>query len=239
MDVYRSKIGFAELVFFTAALWTLFFVVTVQVKANQQADSLQKKEAAVVVKSDHAQVEKPKPLAIVPEVSGLVSSEPCSSCEADGKKAIGTQPHLDLRQSIIADIPLLFTKEQFIAAPANENKSDNEEADKRENIDEDLAHTFVATAYCIKNYTACGVMTRAGIVAADPAVLPLGSIVRIEAGKYSGLYRVLDTGPGVRGKRLDIFVSCRREAINFGRRKIKLAIVRRGWGGQQAANLGE
>jgi len=82
-------------------------------------------------------------------------------------------------------------------------------------------------------------MARTGIVAADPAVLPLGSIIRIEAGNYSGVYRVLDTGPGVRGKRLDIFVSCRREAINFGRRKIKLAIVRRGWGDESATSIGE
>jgi len=112
MDIYRSKIGFAPLVFFTAALWTLFFVVTV--KASQQADISQKQEAAAVVKSDHAQAEKPKPLAIVPDTSGLVSTESCSSCDATDNKTNGTQPHLDLRQSIIADIPLLFTTNSLL-----------------------------------------------------------------------------------------------------------------------------
>src|SRR5437868_1822052 len=50
---------------------------------------------------------------------------------------------------------------------------------------ETVTDFYIATAYCIKNTTACGVMVRPGIIAADPSVLPLGSIVRIEAGKYS------------------------------------------------------
>jgi 3D (Asp-Asp-Asp) domain-containing protein len=102
-----------------------------------------------------------------------------------------------------------------------------------------VTHTFVATAYCIKNVTACGVMVRTGIVAADPSVLPLGSIVKIDAGKYSGVYRVLDTGPGVRGKRLDIYMPCRSEAINFGRRKIQLEVLRYGWENTDTSAVGE
>jgi 3D (Asp-Asp-Asp) domain-containing protein len=129
----------------------------------------------------------------------------------------------DLRRMIIEDIQNVLLEKKNV-----------EEALATEETDKPI-HTFVATAYCIKNLTACGVMVRPGIVAADPDVLPLGSIVKVEAGKYSGTYRVLDTGPAVRGKRLDIYMPCRNEAIHFGRRKVRLEVLRYGWGDEQVA----
>ena len=92
-----------------------------------------------------------------------------------------------------------------------------------------IAKTFLATAYSIQGRTAAGVTVRRGIVAADPKVLPLGSIVRIHAGKYSGLYTVLDTGGDIRGQRIDIYFPSRSEAIRFGKRKIKVEVLRHGW----------
>src|SRR6267143_3719180 len=41
---------------------------------------------------------------------------------------------------------------------------------------------FHATAYCLKGRTASGVDTRPGMIAADPRVLPLGTVVHIRAG---------------------------------------------------------
>jgi 3D (Asp-Asp-Asp) domain-containing protein len=232
MDLYRSRVGLVPLVFFALAVPAFVVVSDVAVKAGQQGNSKQKQEAGTADSNEPAQVERTEPAKIVREFPGLTAKEACATCETTSNK-----PHLDLRQSIIADIPVLFIKEQKIDEPIQP-----EPVQVDATADTTFAepqHTFVATAYCIKNVTACGVMARTGIVAADPSVLPLGSIVRIDAGKYSGTYRVLDTGPGVRGKRLDIFVSCRREALNFGRRKIRLEIVRYGWGGQQAAPAGE
>src|SRR5262249_28232513 len=89
---------------------------------------------------------------------------------------------------------------------------------------------LTATAYWINNSTASGKMTRPGVIAADPRVLPLGSIVKIEAGKYSGTYQVLDTGPGVKGKEVDIYIPSRSNAVVFGRRKVEIEVLRYGWG---------
>jgi 3D (Asp-Asp-Asp) domain-containing protein len=233
MDLYRSRVGLVPLVFFALAVPALVILSDVAAKASQQGNSKQKQEAGTAESNGPTQVESTEPAKIVREFPGLSGKEACANCETNSNK-----PHLDLRQSIIADIPVLFIKEQKIDEPKLAPETAPVEATADTTIEEPQ-HTFVATAYCIKNVTACGVMARTGIVAADPSVLPLGSIVRIDAGKYSGTYRVLDTGPGVRGKRLDIFMSCRREAINFGRRKIRLEIVRFGWGGEQAAPAGE
>ena len=89
--------------------------------------------------------------------------------------------------------------------------------------------TFRATAYCLKGQTAAGVPVRRGIIAADPKVLPLGSVVRLHAGSYSGIYTVMDTGGAIRGQRIDIFIPTRAEAVKFGSRKVTVEVIRRGW----------
>ena len=70
---------------------------------------------------------------------------------------------------------------------------------------------------------------RRGIIAADPKVLPLGSVVRIQAGSYSGIYTVMDTGGAIKGRKIDIYIPTRKEAIVFGARKVKVEVLRRGW----------
>ncbi len=88
--------------------------------------------------------------------------------------------------------------------------------------------TYIATAYSLRGRTASGRLVRKGIVAADPRVLPLGSRVRVEAGGYSGEYLVADTGGAVRGRKIDIWIPTSREAMRFGRRKVKLTVL--SWG---------
>jgi 3D (Asp-Asp-Asp) domain-containing protein len=87
---------------------------------------------------------------------------------------------------------------------------------------------FRATAYCLKGLTASGVSTRPGVIAADPRVLPLGTVVHITAGRYTGTYTVLDTGAKIKGQLVDIYMPGHREARQFGRQKIKLKVLSRG-----------
>jgi len=88
--------------------------------------------------------------------------------------------------------------------------------------------TFEATAYALRGRTASGVETRPGVVAADPNVLPLGSVVQIKAGNYSGVYTVHDTGSRVKGNLVDVWMPSTKEARLFGRRNIKLHVLRYG-----------
>lgn len=89
------------------------------------------------------------------------------------------------------------------------------------------AGSFTATAYCLQGRTATGGSVRRGIVAADPRVLPLGTRISLNAGAYSGSYVVADTGGGVKGKRLDIWVSSCAEARRFGRKSVSVSVVGR------------
>jgi 3D (Asp-Asp-Asp) domain-containing protein len=70
--------------------------------------------------------------------------------------------------------------------------------------------------------------TRPGIVAADPKILPLGSRIRVQdAGSYSRVYTVADTGPAVKGREIDIFIPSGDEAKRFGRRRVRVEVLGR------------
>jgi 3D (Asp-Asp-Asp) domain-containing protein len=91
---------------------------------------------------------------------------------------------------------------------------------------------FVVTAYSLccgptcdapGPFTASGAHPVAGFtVAADPKVLPIGSIIHIEG---LGRRMVHDVGGGVHGNHIDIFVDTCEEARQWGRRHRKVRII--------------
>ena len=90
------------------------------------------------------------------------------------------------------------------------------------------ASSFTATAYCTGKVTATGTRPANGIVAADPAVLRMGSRIRLTGlgQPYDGVYTVRDTGSSVRGHRVDLSMRDCREAVRFGRRSAVVAVLR-------------
>ena len=90
---------------------------------------------------------------------------------------------------------------------------------------------FSATAYCKGNTTASGVEVRTGIAAADPGLLPVGSVVTVTTDnvRYNGVYTVMDTGPAVQGRELDLYMWSCKEALAFGRKPIQITVLRLGW----------
>ena len=88
---------------------------------------------------------------------------------------------------------------------------------------------FLATAYCRGGKTASGADTNRGIAAADPRLLAMGTRIRIRGLKRGrdGIYRVMDTGKRVRGRRIDVFVASCAEARRFGRQPVHVSLIRR------------
>ena len=96
--------------------------------------------------------------------------------------------------------------------------------------------TVLATAYHAgfnsKNgqpaRTAAGMALRRGIVAVDPKIIPLGTRLYIEDpnGKWNYGYAIAgDTGGAIKGNRIDICLDTYAEAIQFGRRTLKVYIL--------------
>ena len=91
--------------------------------------------------------------------------------------------------------------------------------------------TFKATAYCKGETTASGVAVRSGIAAADPNLLPVGSVIQanFEQHQYDGVYTVMDTGPAVEGREIDVYMWSCFEALRFGRQDVHIVVLRLGW----------
>lgn len=90
--------------------------------------------------------------------------------------------------------------------------------------------TMQATAYdpTAGSTTAMGTRARVGAVAVDPRVIPLGSKLYIESmdgfASY-GYATAEDTGGAIKGNRIDLFYGSHGEAMNFGRRNVKVYVL--------------
>ena len=96
--------------------------------------------------------------------------------------------------------------------------------------------TMRATAFTrARQPTRAGTAAHEGVVAADPAVLPLGSRIRISrAGDYDGDYLVTDTGAAVKGRHIDIYLPSATEARQFGTRNVRVEVLELGSGKEDA-----
>lgn len=102
------------------------------------------------------------------------------------------------------------------------------EVKEKEKLLEKKKGIFVATAYCNSpvcinipkwrdGKTASGTEVRVGVIAVDPAVIPLGSEVYLE--KY-GWFKAEDVGGKIKGKRIDIFLGSFEKAKEFGKKEV-------------------
>jgi len=92
----------------------------------------------------------------------------------------------------------------------------------------DVVESFIVTAYSpTGNKTATGTTPTEGkTVAADFSVIPKGSLIEIEG---VGQRTVEDTGGAMEGPILDLFMYSEKECIKFGRKTLKVKIIRRGY----------
>ncbi|HHT62929.1 MAG: ubiquitin-like domain-containing protein [Bacillota bacterium] len=71
--------------------------------------------------------------------------------------------------------------------------------------------------------TSTGTNPKVGTVAVDPAVIPLGSKLYVEG---YGFGRAEDTGSSIKGNSIDVFMETERECLRWGRRTVKVYILK-------------
>ena len=81
--------------------------------------------------------------------------------------------------------------------------------------------TVSSTGYCLKGNTATGVPTSPGVVAVDPAVIPLGT--RMYVPSY-GEGVAADTGSAVRGRTIDVWFESCAKAMAWGRKTVTITL---------------
>lgn len=101
-------------------------------------------------------------------------------------------------------------------------------------LPEETTLVMEATAYTQRpaegtadSITYTGTCIKPGVVAVDPAIIPLGSWLYIQSDYpyINGYYRAEDTGGAIRGARIDIFIPDLKRAVDFGRRKVKVRVL--------------
>ena len=81
-----------------------------------------------------------------------------------------------------------------------------------------------ATAYTYTgNKTASGLVTRKGLIAVDPKVIPMGSKLYVEGYGYA---IAADTGGDIRGNRIDVFFTTLRQCLDWGRRPVRIYVLK-------------
>lgn len=112
------------------------------------------------------------------------------------------------------------------AAQAKSNDNGNVKTNplvvKTASVESSNYKSFVATAYSLRGKMANGQNVHLGAIAADPRVLPLGTVVHIEG---MGQFVVKDTGGAIKGNRIDIWMPNYSSAMKFGKRKVKLRVI--------------
>ncbi|WP_337019708.1 3D domain-containing protein [Oceanobacillus massiliensis] len=124
-------------------------------------------------------------------------------------------------------------KEKTSTKPAKQEQAgDKQEKPKeKEETSEGKSFTVTSTAFTA-DCAGCSGVTATGInlkdnpdskvIAVDPSVIPLGSVVLVEGYGYA---IAGDTGGAINGNKIDVFVPTKAEAAKWGVRTVKVTIV--------------
>lgn len=181
-------------------------------------------------------------------MAGLTGAALLSSVMATGMPTGKAQPITDKSQESQNNESLVDKYKDYFAGKLRE-LYDEKVAEKKQEImegifnlnKEDFKHLkankvldIVATAYTSgpedngiwNDKTHIGTKVRPGIVAVDPKVIPLGTKVYIEFPTGEGMYAVAeDTGGAIKGNRIDIAMSTREKAKQFGIQDVKVHVL--------------
>lgn len=144
---------------------------------------------------------------------------------------------LEQAETVVVDITDLVNEEETKEVEEKAEEPKKETTKKKESVKKTSKTTkkttkkakkeylgkFTVYAYSSGGTTASGTKTKANrTVAVDPKVIPLGSKIEIN-GK---IYVAEDTGGFIKGKKLDIYIPSEKECIKWGRRELKVYLVK-------------
>lgn len=90
-------------------------------------------------------------------------------------------------------------------------------------IFEATAYTRSAEEETLDGITASGTVVNRGTVSVDAEVIPLGTKLYVEGYGYA---TALDTGGAIKGNKIDLYMETKKEAFEWGRRKVKVWILK-------------
>jgi len=159
------------------------------------------------------------------------AQKPVQSVKAAPKQ--NTAPAVEAPKETTAAVPTAKApKQSTTTAPAAETQKENTSTAQAEakvaSVKEFTVEATAYTASCegCSGITATGINLKenpnAKVISVDPSVIPLGSKVYVEG---YGEAIAGDTGGAIKGKKIDVFIPNKQDAINFGRKQVKVTIL--------------
>jgi len=211
------------------------FAFGYSVSGNAQSVRAADHPSSVTKSAEEKSIDIPGTFKDLPAAAGVTSKRPVVETKRTASQSVNvTQFTVDeskgitARPSVKGDV-----KRPAKSAPPAVIRSNT--PDVVETTDAEF-EDFHATAYCLQGRTASGDHVKQGMIAADPRVLPIGTVVHIRAGSYTGTYTVKDTGGRIKGRHVDVYMPTYREAKAFGRRPVQIKVISRM--GRKAAPTG-
>ena len=201
------------------ARWSFVFVIALSISSFGTQPQVE--EAAILANDSQDNFNQEN------QIKNNFLAEPSTDLTTNNSDTNNSNPE-DLKTENLTELVLEDLDESQTNNQTNQtDNKDNKLVKKTALVTSSAVRTFRATAYCLKGRTATGGGVRRGVVAADRRILPLGTKIYVNAGSYSGIYTVTDTGGAVRGNILDVWVPSCSEANRFGRRTVTVSIMGR------------
>ncbi|MEH7239156.1 LysM peptidoglycan-binding and 3D domain-containing protein [Bacillus sp. JJ1562] len=156
---------------------------------------------------------------------------PAQPVEAAPKETTSAAPAVETQKETAAAPVTETTNTSTAAVPATQTQKESTaevKAASTSNTKEIIVEATAYTATC----EGCSGITSTGInllenpdakvISVDPSVIPLGSKVHVEG---YGEAIAGDTGGAIKGNKIDIFIPSKQDAINFGRKQVKVTVL--------------
>ncbi|MCC3359024.1 LysM peptidoglycan-binding and 3D domain-containing protein [Bacillus sp. REN16] len=186
----------------------LNLVIFEGVKATTTANAETQAQTVVKVPKETA--------SAAPAVETQEETEVAAPITETQKEIEAAAPVTETSNTSQAAVPPAQTQEESTSASSTSNK--------KELVVEATAYT--ATCEGCSGITSTGINLLenqdAKVISVDPSVIPLGSKVYVEG---YGEAIAGDTGGAIKGNKIDVFIPSKQEAINFGRKQLKVTIL--------------
>lgn len=136
-----------------------------------------------------------------------------------GKLDDTSEVEIERIQEPITEVILVGTKEKPEFQMGEDTVVDPEDLDYSQKI------SMNASAYTCEGYTgitSSGRTAQKGVVAVDTSVIPMGTKLYIDGYGYAVAG---DTGGGIKGNKIDLYMDTVKECLNFGRRNVDVYVL--------------
>lgn len=167
--------------------------------------------------------------AVVASPKVNTSAEPAVETQ---KETPATAPAVETQKETPVTAPATeATNSTTTVAPATQTQKESTsevQAASTSNTKEIVVEATAYTATCegCSGITSTGINLlenpNAKVISVDPAVIPLGSKVHVEG---YGEAIAGDTGGAIKGNKIDVFIPSKQDAINFGRKQVKVTVL--------------